>query len=59
MEEIKKWLNETGITNLGWLGGFIVGLAIGWPIIAGFCLGIFACHNYVVIRNIIKTRIEK
>ena len=54
MEKFKTWLATTGLTNVGWAAGFIGGIILGWNIAAGVCLGIFATHNFVVIKNLIN-----
>lgn len=54
MKNVKEWLKATGFTNIGWGLGFIAGIILGWQIAAGVCLGVFACHNYVVIKDLIK-----
>ena len=54
MDKFKAWLATTGLTNVGWAAGFIAGIILGWNISAGVCLGIFATHNYVVIKDLIK-----
>ena len=54
MKKVKEWLSATGFTNIGWGIGFVAGIILGWDILAGASLGVFACHNFVVIKNLIK-----
>lgn len=53
LENVKEWLKTTGITNIGWALGFIGGLIFDWKILAGVSLGIFICHNFVVIKDLV------
>jgi hypothetical protein len=54
LEKIKLWITATGLKNLGWGAGFIVGLFLGWNFIAGACLGIFLHLNYTVIKELVN-----
>ena len=59
IEKAKVWLAETGLSNLGWIGGFAVSAFAGWWFIAGGTLGIFLYTNWNVLRKIAEDLTNK
>lgn len=54
IEKVKSWIMSTGLTNIGWAGGFAGALLLNWMFAAGVCAGIFVHLNYSVIKELIK-----
>lgn len=53
LEKSKLWFKSTGLTNLGWGVGFVVGLIFGWNFVAGACFGLFIHFNYTKIKELV------
>jgi len=53
LEKTKDWIASTGLTNMGWIIGCVVGILIGWKFVAGICLGLFIHFNYTKIKELI------
>lgn len=58
IEKVKEWIKQTGLTNIGWIGGFAVASIAGWWFVAGGTLGIFLYANWNVIQKLIN-KVEK
>ena len=54
IEKSTKWVKQTGVSNLGWIGGFAVTAFYGQWFIAGGTVGIFLYSNWNVIRKLLS-----
>ena len=59
MKSIKLWLKAIGLTNFGYILGFIFALLIGFKSLGWALLGIFIYINWNVIRKIARKNIKE